>query len=258
MQILYPSHPLERHLPDPAFESEFLAARDLGFDLSTFSFADFESGEFRSRPPITSERAILYRGWMLKAESYASLYQAVAGNGARMMTSLKEYLHCHYLPEWYQKCIEFTPKTIFVDPKSDYSGELKSTEWEAWFVKDHVKSLTTKRGSVARSVEEVREIADLIERFRGQIEGGLCIREFEELRQDSEERYFVFNKRPFAREGDVPSIVHKIAERIDSPFYSVDIAIDSNGAHRLIELGDGQVSDRKNWPADRFMEVFRN
>jgi len=43
----------------------------------------------------------------------------------------------------------------------------------------------------------------------------------------------------------VPKIVQTIAPRIDSPFFSVDVVLSTDGTPRLIELGDGQVSDRK-------------
>jgi hypothetical protein len=34
------------------------------------------------------------------------------------------------------------------------------------------------------------------------------------------------------------------------------IALDAKGVPRLIELGDGQVSDRKTWPACTFIKVL--
>jgi ATP-grasp domain, R2K clade family 3 len=73
---------------------------------------------------------------------------------------------------------------------------------------------------------------------------------------DSEARYFVFRGKAYAREGDAPALVHEVARRIDSPFFSVDVALDANGELRLIELGDGQVSDRKHWPAARLIEML--
>jgi hypothetical protein len=54
----------------------------------------------------------------------------------------------------------------------------------------------------------------------------------------------------------VPEIVQRIAERIDSPFFSVDIVLALDDTLRLIELGDGQVSDRKKWPANRFVAML--
>ncbi|MDX8399027.1 MAG: ATP-grasp domain-containing protein, partial [Gallionellaceae bacterium] len=223
---------------------------------SIYSAEDFESGEFKPRPPLTQGDKVIYRGWMLTPDSYAKLQVAIESHGGKVLTSLAQYRHCHYLPEWYPICEDITPKTIILNKNTDFKSALATKEWSAYFVKDFVKSLTTSRGSVAKTPDEVTEIVSLIEKYRGQIEGGVCVRQFEDLCPETEERYFVFNHTPFSRDGIIPDIVTTIAARIESPFYSVDIVLASNGTPRLIELGDGQVSDIKKWPANRFVEIF--
>lgn len=146
---------------------------------------------------------------------------------------------------------------MFLDRRSDFEKELAPLGWPKCFVKDHVKSLTTARGSVADSPAEVAHVVDLLENYRGKIEGGICVRRFEFLQRDTEERYFVAAGQPFGRDGNVPPIVHDIAARIASPFFTADIVQATDGTPRLIELGDGQVSDRKTWPVDRFVEVLK-
>lgn len=256
MRLLYPCNPLEMKKPDEAFEEEFLAAQEAGLPCALYSAEDFECGEFKPRPALTEGEEVLYRGWMLTPEGYNRLYSAVAGKGGRLLTSPEQYRHCHYLPEWYPLCTDVTPKTVFLERDANFSQALSALGWRAYFVKDYVKSLTTSRGSVAKNAEEVKEIVGLIEKYRGQVEGGVCVREFEELRPETEERFFVFKKQAYARDRVVPDIVTEIAGRIDSPFFSVDIVLGVNGAPRLIELGDGQVSDRKKWAPDRFVEIF--
>lgn len=257
MRLLYPCSPLEKKKPDEIFEEEFLAAQKAELPCALYSAEDFECGEFKPRPALTEGEEMLYRGWMLTPDSYARLYSAVADKGGRMITTPEQYRQCHYLPEWYSLCVDITPKTIFLERDADFSLVLNELGWRAYFVKDYVKSLTTSRGSVAENTEEVKEIVGLIEKYRGQVEGGVCVREFEELRPDTEERFFVFQGRAYARDKNVPAIVAEIAQRIDSPFFSVDIISGVNGTPRLIELGDGQVSDRKKWTPGRFMEIFR-
>ncbi|WP_334313903.1 ATP-grasp domain-containing protein, partial [Pseudomonas aeruginosa] len=39
-------------------------------------------------------------------------------------------------------------------------------------------------------------------------------------------------------------------------FFSVDVVESTSGELRLMELGDGQVSDRKQWPAARFAAML--
>ncbi|HJX28056.1 MAG TPA: hypothetical protein VJ885_09095 [Thermoanaerobaculia bacterium] len=40
-----------------------------------------------------------------------------------------------------------------------------------------------------------------------------CVRRLEDLRPETEERFFVFQEKLFGREGMVPEIVQRIAER---------------------------------------------
>jgi len=256
MHLLYPCDPFDRRQPDEDYRDEFAAVRAAGLRCALFSFEDFQSGAFKMLPSTALQGDVVYRGWMLAPEDYERLCHAVEASGARMRASPHAYKRCHYLPEWYDACREFTPHTVFCTQDDDFAARLGDVGWTACFVKDFVKSLTTFRGSVARSAAEVSEIVDLMARYRGRIEGGICLREFEDLVTDTEERYFVIDGRAHARDGDVPAIVHDIARRINSPFFSVDIVRDSAGRLRLIELGDGQVSDRKKWSASKFAEML--
>ncbi len=257
MHLLFPSDPFDKSAADEAYVEELEAARALGLACTLFSFEDFEAGEFKPRPALTTNDAVLYRGWMLTPDGYSRLYQAVSAKGGVLKTNPAQYRLCHYLPEWYSLCEEFTPETIFVARNADFVAALAGKEWPAYFVKDYVKSLTTQRGSVAGTPQEVAEVVTLIEQYRGMVEGGVCIRKFERLQPDTEERYFVFDGQAHGREGSAPPMVHELAKRIQSPFFSVDLVSSENGDLRLIELGDGQVSDRKKWPAQQFASMLR-
>ncbi|MBL8512115.1 MAG: ATP-grasp domain-containing protein [Betaproteobacteria bacterium] len=258
MHLLYPCDPFDKKKPDEAYEEEFLAAQRAGFTCFLFSIEDFELGEFKPRPANLFAGEILYRGWMLTPARYAELQQVIESKGAAVVVSAEHYRQCHHLPGWYEQCQDITPKTIFLSKEDDFSVPLSQMGWNAYFVKDFVKSLSTGKGSVARSAAEAKEIVALIEHYRGQLEGGVCIREFEDLLLDTEERYFVFRGKPFAYEGVVPDLVQEIARRITSPFFSADIALNTEGIPRLIELGDGQVSDRKKWSADQFIGMLNS
>lgn len=256
VNLLYPSNPLDKTKVDESYEDEFLAAQSAGLTCFLFSSEDFELGEFKPRPTNIFEGEILYRGWMLTPTRYAQLQEAIEMKGAEVVVTKESYKRCHYLPEWYEQCMDITPKTLFFSKEDEFASLLSTTGWDAYFVKDFVKSLTTSRGSIARTIAEVREIVDLIERYRGQVEGGVCVREFEDLVPETEERYFVFRGKAYARDSIIPDLVHEIAEKIKSPFFSVDIVLNRDGNPRLIELGDGQVSDRKNWPASSFISML--
>ncbi|MEL6815206.1 MAG: ATP-grasp domain-containing protein [Cyanobacteria bacterium J06598_3] len=63
--------------------------------------------------------------------------------------------------------------------------------------------------------------------------------------------------KPWGITEEIPQVVSEIATRIQAPFYSVDVAMTTRGEHQLVELGDGQVSDKKDWPLEAFIKVLR-
>lgn len=257
IRFIYPSDPLDAKQPDENYVEEFAAAKAAGLSCSVFSVEDFEQGTFRPVPKLEDGDRVLYRGWMLGPAEYARLCDSIINKGATPVTSSEDYVRCHYLPNWYEACKELTPSTVFLARSADFASELASLNWPKYFVKDYVKSLTTARGSVADTPSQVAEVVDLIEKYRGKIDGGVCVRRFEELEPDTEERYFIVAGTAFGREGTVPDVVQDIASRVTSPFFTADIVRRRDGVLRLIELGDGQVSDRKQWPASRFVDVLR-
>jgi hypothetical protein len=97
-----------------------------------------------------------------------------------------------------------------------------------------------------------------MQKFRGAIEGGVCVRQFEEFIPNSERRYFVIAKRPHAASGSPPELVFECAQRVQSPFFSIDIAVNSDGVDRVVEIGDGQVSDLVGWDAAAFAQLWRD
>jgi hypothetical protein len=97
-----------------------------------------------------------------------------------------------------------------------------------------------------------------MKRFRGVIEGGFCVRRVEKFLLATERRYFVLDGTAHANEGDVPSIVYECARRHRSRFFSVDVVERDDGQLRIVEVGDGQVSDLVGWELQRFAAVLRS
>jgi hypothetical protein len=256
MHLIYPSAPDNPSRVDEAYAAEFDAARAAGLACSVISVEELESGNGQIRPPLAERSQVLYRGWMLEADTYSHLHGVITEKGGTPLTSPEQYLHCHHLPHWYPQCRAWTPETLFFPADTDLRRALSALDWPAFFIKDYVKSLTTQRGSVATTLDEAAEIVQLIERYRGRIEGGLCVRRFEQLRPETEERYFVINGEPYARDNVVPTLAYDIAAMVDCPFYSMDLVQAEDGQLRLIELGDGQVSDLKQWSPEHFAQVL--
>src|SRR5215831_4384969 len=221
MQILYPSHPLFPKRPDEQFAAEVEAMQTVGFEVSLFSFENFQRGEFLSAPSLPSGCEVLYRGWMLSGAEYDRLVSALTRTGGRALIPTEEYLSNHHLPSWYPHIQDLTPDTRIFPADCDLGSELRSLNWQEYFIKDYVKSLKTSIGSRISRLEQVSAVIPEMQRFRGFIEGGFCIRRVEQFVPDSERRYFVVNGTAFAANGEVPGIVYECGKRHRSRFYSV-------------------------------------
>src|SRR5579883_1304609 len=100
--------------PDPAYEAEVEAARNLGYACSLIDFEALIEGRnsaraLRTVAPASARELAIYRGWMLKPQQYELLYQALEAKGVELINSPAAYKHCHYLPEWYPLLAEHTP-----------------------------------------------------------------------------------------------------------------------------------------------------
>ncbi|BCU75808.1 hypothetical protein llg_05230 [Luteolibacter sp. LG18] len=260
LRFIFPSDVIEPRKPDEAFLDQIEAFREAGFPTSVVSIEYLQMGERRIHPRPEPDETVVYRGWMMNAADYRAFCEAVSATGAMPLTGADTYLACHHLPNWYPFIAEFTPRTVTFPPDADLASELKALDWEAYFIKDHVKSLKTDSGSILRSTEGVgRLVADMV-KFRGEIEGGFCVREVEDFIPESEVRYFVILGIPFSNDPNqpVPDIVVEAASRIRSPFFSVDVIRRSDGVERIVEIGDGQVSDVVGWTPARLAAAWKH
>ena len=256
IRLLYPCDPFNPKLPDEVYAAEFQAAKALGIACSVFPLELLGQPRLRAFPPAEEGERVIYRGWMLEPTEYEKLHAVIESWGASPLTSLKNYLACHHLPNWYSLVGELTPETVVVPSDSGVEKTAIGLGWDGFFVKDFVKSLTTARGSIAKTPAEAEEIAKEIEKCRGKIEGGICLRRLERFKTGSERRYFVLEGKVFSAAGQVPELVQSVVEKVHSPFYSIDVIENDDGALRLVEVGDGQVSDIKEWSPESFARIF--
>ncbi len=256
MQIVYPDNYLNLDSPDEVFEQEYLCARDSGIHCLLLASERAAMGKYQFSGSFEPDVPVIWRGWMLNADEYRRLHNAVTAHGEKMLESPEDYIRNHHITGWYERCRAYTPETMITTPDADFENLTSQLQWSAYFVKDYVKSLTTSRGSVAKDAEEIREILRLMVDFRGNIEGGVSLRRFEKFKNNSERRYFVLNRQVFSADDQIPERVSEIARCVDTPFYSMDIAENSDGELRLVEIGDGQVSDIKEWDVEKLIAAF--
>ncbi|MEM8981502.1 MAG: ATP-grasp domain-containing protein [Pseudomonadota bacterium] len=256
MHVLYPQNPLDASQADEPYHAEFQAVAAAGIDCSLFDFDALEFGQFQPKPTINRHAPILYRGWMMSPSRYRKLVESICQRGGEPVTNGTQFVTCHHLPNWYEQCKAFTPETRFFAYDDQLEANVAKLGWEQFFVKDFVKSNTADLGSIANSPKEVSAIVEQLAFYRGDIEGGIAIRRVEPFRRETEQRLFVVNGVPLSVDGDPPDLADVVAARIDAPFFSMDIVENEDGEIRVVELGDGQVSDKKSWPIEAFVEVI--
>ena len=207
---------------------------------------------------------------------YQELYRTWSQQGILPQVSPETYALCHYFPNWYPLLKAHTPETVRLEllpgqkPDADFAAELQTTlealeaeGWSGFFLKDDVKSLKTGLGSRLNTSTQAKDWLKAFCQIR-ELEGGVCVRRLEEWQVNTETRWFVWQEEAYGPHGeqgnahsaDLPAPVQAALQAIDSPFYSVDVVQNAQGQWRLVELGDGQVSDTVGWTVERFGEIF--
>ena len=255
MRVLYASDYLTQKKPDENYAAEATAFARAGIATATINIDDLDCA--KTYPDLDSTDNVMYRGWMLNAATYSRLSKRVTDTGASMITDSKVYLSTHHIPNWYETLKDFTAETVVMPLGTNFVAELKALGWPAFFVKDYVKSLKTSIGSIVSDPNQIKALVSEMKKYRGEIEGGLCVRRVEQFMPNTEVRYFIVSGQPFAPAGHaIPEIVNECAKRIESPFYSIDVAEREDGKRRVVEIGDGQVSDLVGWSVERFVEIW--
>lgn len=256
IHFLVSAHPLDTGQPDDLFADQHRVLTERGFSVSILPESVLGQGRRLRGVPMGAD--VVYRGWMLKLHEYAGLAAAIVEAGARPFTTPQEYAAAHHLPNWYARIADLTPETRVYDADAAMPRELAALGWPAFFVKDYVKSLKTSMGSIVHNPSNVVAVIDALKLYRDEIEGGICIRRVEEFLPETEVRYFAIRGRAFGPVLDVqvPEIVSVCAARIPVPFLSIDIVRRRDGQWRVVEVGDGQVSDLVGWDAETFAEIW--
>lgn len=242
--------------PADLFVDEYNLAIELGFEVALLDLDALCSGKIKLN--VKHPGLAVYRGWMLSEKEYNKLEKAILPN-AHLINSPENYIKAHHITGWLDTCRDLTAPTVLCAGLSAIETAIKDTGWKEFFVKDFVKSAPSPYSSIASDVGGIVNIVKQIESSRGVIEGGICIRKREHYKTETEERYFVYGGRIFARHNrmDIPDIVEEVASRFNTNFYSIDVVENTDGVLRLVEIGDGQVSGIKNWDVKQFMRIFR-
>jgi len=232
------------------------------FDVILFNYDKFiENGNLSLYPSeYSTDKPCIYRGWMLKPDKYADLYEKLSAVGLILINTPEEYGNLHLFPKVYDYIKEFTPKTLWYDNLAEIEWGVVDSTFEKFFIKDYVKSVKGEDFPIVFetpvNIEEMRNRVSQFIEMRGNLyTGGIVFKEYVDLK-----RYGDFSNayRTFYLNGEIVTVSPNsnqpkggnfVPERfvrhftnLKSKFYTVDFAELSNGDWIVIETGDGQVS----------------
>lgn len=277
MIVLFCSDPLNPKQVDAEYEQEYRTAQAMGILTGLINLEALIAGEVKSavknvREHETDSMAI-YRGWMLKPQQYQEMYDALKHRNITLINTPEQYTHCHHLPNSFEHIHSKSVRTKWLHVHNIDTllrGILEKFGDCPMIVKDYVKSrkhdwLEACFIPTANDYSHAKKVIDrFIELQAEMLEGGIVLREFVELEiigehplskmpLANERRLFFFNHQLIANfdywdeavyhSDDIP--LHDfvtLAQKIESSFFTMDIAKRNDGEWIVMELGDGQVS----------------
>jgi len=279
MRIIYCDSVFDNKTIEPDYEDEKKSAINNGFEFSLISFEELENQNILEAlkyvPNIKKIELGIYRGWMLTPKLYEILYNGLLAKNIQLVNSPKEYKHCHYLPNSYEKIKKMTPQSNWTKEGDVINKELINSLTDKFgnspiIVKDYVKSEKHNWENAcfipnASDKENVNKIVTNFLELRGDfLNCGIVFREFEKLEFLTEhskssmpltkEFRIVFMNDSLVSifdywdEGEYGEtkpdieIFKDIAKTIESNFFTMDVAKKENGGWIIMELGDGQVA----------------
>lgn len=238
MHFVYPSLPYQPRTIDPMWAPEYEWVRAQGLATGLVDM-DAEKAWVPTLAAAASSQ-VLYRGWMLTAAEYDRLAQLLP-----LAVSPVEYLSSHQATGWYETVAAHTfPSRFLSEP-----APLDFTAGQRYFIKSLVKSFG--EDSVLSDQEQLNSFWQRQELSVGML---LFVRDFIALKPDSERRFFVVQGQVFGAGGALLPRTLQAAVAALRPrlFYSFDVAETLAGQSVLVEVGDGQVSDLKEWTVAEF------
>lgn len=266
LTVLFCVDPLRPRRVDPHFAREAAAVRDHYGEIALIDHDALRSGDAEAavRAVPRDLGPVWYRGWMLTSAEYAAMASLLKARGTLLLTHPEDYRRAHELPGWHDTFAGLTPQSVWrpLSPGEDPGdlGELvrplhggpgiikdyvksRKHEWnEACFVPD-LKNLSSLRGIVAKMLA-------LQDDF---LAGGLVVREYEPYDGDGEARVWWVDGEPalVGPHPDSPEVepdpqldsVAPAVRTLGCRFITTDLACREDGVWRVVEVGDGQVSD---------------
>jgi hypothetical protein len=250
---------------DPHFAVQAVAAREHGITVARIDHDALDEPE-RAVAGVPAGADAVYRGWMMSVNQYDGFGKALADRDVALRTTADSYRAAHEFPGWYDALRPVTPESSWttgadvaalVDQARllgggpavlrDFVKSMKHYWDEAAYIPEVADAAGVER--VVRRFLELREDA---------FTGGFVVRRFEEFTGAEARTWWIGGRCALITPH--PDTPDELPERLDLveieplvadlalPFVTVDVVRRSDGAWRVVELGDGQVSD---WPISR-------
>ncbi|WP_131737569.1 ATP-grasp domain-containing protein [Actinomadura roseirufa] len=269
LTVLFCVDPLHPRRVDPHFSREASAVRDHYGEIALIDHDALRRGDVDAavRAVPVDLGAVWYRGWMLTAGEYAAMAATMKRRGTVLLTHPEDYRRAHELPGWHDTFAGLTPHSVWraLSPGQDPGdlgelGELvRSLPSGPGVVKDYVKS-RKHEWDEACYVPDVKNLAQLhdiaakmVALQDDHLAGGLVVREYEQYDGAGEARVWWVDGEPalVGPHPDSPDIepdpeldaVAPAVRSLGCRFITTDLARRTDGEWRVVEVGDGQVSD---------------
>ncbi len=268
--FLFPNDAFSPSRPDDYFAEEYDAAVSAGFATDLIDHDAVVAGDLRTglKRVRTESTSAIYRGWMVTPPQYAAMEVALRERGVELRTDSDSFARAHHLPSWYSTFEPFTPVSAWTETpdRNEFVAALESLEAGPAVLKDYSKSLKHNWDEAmfiadVRDVDAAVRVADRFVELRGpSLDVGFVVRRFEELEHQEIRTWWVDGQcvavtahpdQPdeMPAEVDVEAFAPSVAA-LGAPFVTVDFVKSSRtGELRIMEVGDGQVSDRPSTTA---------
>ncbi|WP_225840353.1 ATP-grasp domain-containing protein [Streptomyces sp. NK08204] len=266
--------PLRPRRPEPHFSAGAETAKALGGDVALIDHDALMRGHAEEAVAGVPRGLgpLWYRGWMLPGHRYAALADALAERGSPLATDALRYRRAHELPGWYEMFAAVTPRSVWLPaepglmlPAARLAALAAPLGPGPVVVKDYVKSrkhewqeacFVPDAADTERLAAVVRRFTELQEDF---LAGGIVLRAFENFTGDEIRVWWIDGEpslvtmHPDAhadRAADAASLpdtelarVAPLVGALGCRFVTTDLALRCDGVWRVVEVGDGQVSD---------------
>jgi hypothetical protein len=257
---------------DDRFELEVLATEELGIESYALPLDYVVLGDAERAVrhlPRPAGRTWLYRGWMLREEEYAGLYEAIYERDEELVVDPESFAEATYAPNYLPRLGIHTAPARWTETDSILEA------WEVaqelgpppWVVKDYVKSAKEEWYRACfvpqgADQEDFRAICERLREIRGDtFETGFVVKKYLELatlpgftsdrRRVTDEHRLVFwegHLVAYAPYHDVDSPLDDptqfafLGRTLSSPFFTADVARLAAGGWTVIEINDGGSS----------------